>query len=157
MKIELSDGGWAEIRDPRKLTERQAEFAEDAQFELMQIPAVQDILAKRGDGGFEELQELDGAQIAMKIGIPGLKAMRQMRRATVLSYVSAWSLSETIDADAVLDAPVHVVQEIANKVGEIIKATGTVVNTSPSPDPKARTEHSQGSSKPLKVVRSDKI
>ena len=73
MKIELSDGGWADIRDPRKLTERQMEAVEDAQFELMQNPAVQEILNSRGNDGFEQLQELDGAQVAMKIGVPGLK------------------------------------------------------------------------------------
>ena len=143
MKIELSDGGWADIRDPRKLTERQMEAVEDAQFELMQNPAVQEILNSRGNDGFEQLQELDGAQVAMKIGVPGLKAMRHMRRATVISYVSAWSYSVTIDADTVLDAPSTVIQELSNRIGDIIKGTGTAVNTSVSPDVKSPTRPSK--------------
>lgn len=142
MKIELSDGGWANVRDPRKLTERQAEAVEDAQFELMQNPAVQEILKSRGESGFEEIQELDGAQVAQKLGTPGLKAMRTMRRATVLSYVSEWSYSDRIDADSILDAPSAILQELANRIGDIIKATGTAVKTGVDPDPKSPTKPS---------------
>lgn len=153
MKIELSDGGWADVRDPRKLTERQSEGLEDAQFELMLIPAVQDILRAKGNDGFEKLQEEGDMGIALQLGVPGLKAMRGMRRATVVAYVSAWSYSDHIDADAVMDAPSAIVNELSNKIGEIIKATGgSLVKTDPSPDPKALTSNSSESNGHLRVA-----
>jgi hypothetical protein len=122
MRIELDDGAWADIRDPRKLTGRQTELLEDAQFDLMATPAGQHLA---DEGASEAFQSMSPGQQMNLVGPEGLRAFRTLQRATVLAYVSAWSFGPTVTLDVLLDeVPVDVAKAIGDRVGEIVKATG---------------------------------
>jgi len=135
MRIELDEGAWAEIRDPRKLTGRQTELVEDAQFDLMATPAAGALSDEAAAENFQKLPP--GAQMNM-VGVDGMRAFRNVKRATVLAYVSAWSYGE-VTLNVMLDlVPTDVIGVIGDKVGEVVKATGgPKVNTEPTAGPEA--------------------
>ena len=119
------DGGWADIRDPRKLTGRQSEPMDDAQYALMGLPGM------------------------AALGSEGLKAMRTLRQETVIAYVEAWSEGSRsnggggISHDMLLDAPVAFVTAVENAITVVVKATGRAgVDTEPTPDPATPTSPS---------------
>lgn len=127
MRVQLSDG-WADIRDPRKLTERQTGALEDAQFEaLAAMPPGLD---------FEKVQDMNPVDMARTVGAGGARAMRQMKRTLLLTYVSAWSFGDVTE-DVLLDeVPSYLVAELTMEVEKVVRATGGPrVNVEPNPDP----------------------
>ena len=133
MRVDLEDGAWADIRDPRKLTGRQTELLEDAQFDLMATPAGKHLSDEDASEAFQAMKA--GEQMNL-VGPEGLRAFRTLQRATVLAYVSAWSFGDTVTLDVLLDAvPTTVAKSIGDKIGEVGKATGDpALNASPTTD-----------------------
>jgi hypothetical protein len=138
------DGGWVDIRDPRKLTGRQSEPMDDAQFALMGMPGMAALIPD--DAAAEQVQNLTPAQQMAALGAEGLKAMRTLQRATVMAYVEAWSEGAKPDGtpgiteDMLLDAPAVFVTAVENAITVVVKATGrAAVNTEPNPDPASPT------------------
>lgn len=143
MKIILSDDGWINVRDPRSLTEGQMEALEDVQFDILSLPAVKERIAAGGKKAFEDIQDASDDDQMRMVGRDGLKLMRRMRRVVVTTYVESWSYHDTVDEAAVLNTNHRIIQEINNKVGDIIKATGGAhLNTEPTPDATSPIVHS---------------
>ena len=137
-RFEVEDG-WVDIRDPRKLTGRQTEPMDDAQFALMGLPGMDALIPD--EAAAESVQSLSPAQQMAALGAEGLKAMRTLQRETVICYVSAWSAGEKPDGtpgitvDMLLDAPRVFVTAVENEITKIVKATGrAAVETEPTPD-----------------------
>jgi hypothetical protein len=141
------EGGWADIRDPRRLTGRQSEPMDDAQYALMGLPGMAALIPD--ETAAEQVQSLSPAQQMAALGSEGLKAMRTLQRETVIAYVEAWSEGARSDGkpgiteDMLLDAPVSFVTAVENAITTVVKATGRAgVDTEPSPDPASPTSPS---------------
>lgn len=137
MRVEV-EGGWADIRDPRKLTEAQSEPMDDAQYELLSVPGAAAFMEDAAAA--ENIQTLPKGQQIAAIGAEGFKALRNLRRQTVLAYVAAWSAGDVVDMATLMQQPVTFVTGIENEITKVVKATGGPrVDTSPNPDPASPT------------------
>lgn len=138
MRVDLTDGAWADIRDPRKLTGRQSELLEDAQFDLMATPAGQHL---SDESESEKFQSMSAGQQMNLVGPEGLRAFRTLQRATVLAYVSAWSYGPTVTLDVLLDeVPMEDAKTIGDRIGDVVKATGgPKLNAAPTRDTEGPT------------------
>jgi hypothetical protein len=141
------EGGWADIRDPRRLTGRQSEPMDDAQYALMGLPGMAALIPD--ETAAESVQSLTPAQQMAAMGEVGFKALRTLQRETVIAYVETWSEGARSDGkpgiteDMLLDAPVAFVKAVENAITTVVKATGRAgVDTEPSPDPASPTSPS---------------
>lgn len=138
------DGGWVDIRDPRKLTGRQSEPMDDAQYALMGIPGMAALIPDADAA--DSVQKLSPAQQMAALGAEGLKAMRTLQRETVIAYVEAWSEGSKPDGtpgitlDMLKDVPAVFVTAVEDQITKVVKATGAPgVNTEPTPDRESPT------------------
>jgi hypothetical protein len=137
------DGGWVDIRDPRRLTGRQSEPMDDAQFALMGLPGMAALIPD--ENAAEKVQSLSPAQQMTAIGADGFKALRTLQRETVIAYVESWSEGAQegkagITLDMLLDAPAAYVKAVENAITVVVKATGRAgVDTDPTPDRESPT------------------
>jgi hypothetical protein len=135
------DGGWANIRDPRKLPGRLAELVEDAQFALIETPGGE---AFSDEARAKEIQGMPAGAQMRAIGLESMRALRELKRVNVLAYVDEWSFG-AVTRDVLLDLPDLVLNAIAEKVGEVVKATGGPrVDVEPTPDAASPSMPSNG-------------
>jgi hypothetical protein len=135
LKVTVGEDGWAMIRDPRKLSERNSARIEDAQFELMTVPAVVQLISDQGATAAEDIQSKSAAEQMGLIGTQGFKLMRAVKYTTILVYVDSWSFGEVTE-DVLLDLPATTVNELSEEIGKVIKATGgTKLDVSVDPTP----------------------
>jgi len=134
MRVEF-DGGWANIRDPRKLPGRLSESIEDVQISLMATKAGEHLT---DEAKSEEFQSLPPVQQMRIVGVEGFQAFRELMYVTVCAYVTGWEyegVSQPPTREAFAEVPAPVTKTISDKIGEVVKATGgTTVNTEPTPD-----------------------
>ncbi|WP_040829815.1 hypothetical protein [Nocardia jiangxiensis] len=132
MKVELPEGAWADIRDPRKLNELQTAELEDVQFDAVaHLPAGIDP---------EKAQDLPPVDMVRQLGREGAKAMREMKWTTILVYVSEWSFG-AVSRDVLLQQiPSGTVTALFDEISKIVRATGGPrLNAEVNPDPASPT------------------
>lgn len=141
MKVELPDGAWADIRDPRKLSERLTAQLEDAQLALVELPAAQQFATPED---FEKIQDLPPFEQIKLVGRDGFKVLREMKWTSILVYVTEWSFG-AVTRDVLLDdVPSSAAGVLSQEIEKIIKATGGPhLNTEPSPDSQSPMPPSQ--------------
>ncbi|MFF2551819.1 hypothetical protein ACFVUS_12515 [Nocardia sp. NPDC058058] len=128
MKVTLSEGNWADIRDPRTLNERQTARLEDAQLAAMEH------IANPAD--FEHIQDLSPLEQIRSLGREGAKAMREMKWETILVYVSEWSYGAVTEEVLLEELPSVDVAALFDQISKVVKATGgPKINAEPNPDP----------------------
>lgn len=134
MKVELSDGAWAVVRDPRKLSERLTGQLEEAQMQIMSLP----VMANFSKDEAERLQDMPMVEQIRALGVEGFRAMREMKRTTVLVYVESWSYG-AVDRDTLLDeVPGTDVAALFEEISKVVRATGGHhLTREPSPDPES--------------------
>jgi 6-phosphogluconate dehydrogenase (decarboxylating) len=139
LKVTVGEDGWAMIRDPRKLTERLSARIEDAQFELMSVPAVAQLISDQGAEAAEDIQSKSAAEQMSLIGAQGFRLMRNVKYATILAYVESWSFGDVTE-DVLLDLTATEVNELSEEIGKVIKAVGgPKLDTSVDPTPGSPT------------------
>lgn len=112
MRVDLPDG-WAELRDPRKVTVGQRRPAEDAQIDLIDAARPDQIEAiKRGD-----------EEALFRIGAPGslIRAMRKLNELLVVALVDSWSFGAPVSIDGLLDLPGPSYEELLTQAAPLAR------------------------------------
>jgi hypothetical protein len=112
MRVELPDG-WAELRDPRKVTVGQRRPAEDAQIDLIDAARPDQIEAiKRGD-----------EEALFRIGAPGslIRAMRKLNELLVIALVESWSFEAPVSLDGLMDLPGPSYEELMTQAAPLAR------------------------------------
>jgi hypothetical protein len=111
-RIELSESGWAELRDPAAVPVRLRRPVEKMLFDISQSNASE---ALSNNGGN---QELAAAEIASNIDGELFTKFNDLNDLLILARVAAWSYDLPITLDSVLDLPAgdyYLLQEVTAK------------------------------------------
>lgn len=140
-RLELPDGQWADLLEPRKVSERKRR------------PITRLLLALASDGGMTnligdaELAEAIGdesseaaAAIAAKIAPDTLGAMDDLNDALVVALVDAWSYDMPVNADSVADLPGDAYEALRDACAPFL--SDLMPNFGPTPDPDSPTSPS---------------
>jgi hypothetical protein len=106
-KVDLPDGGWAEIRDPAELTTRQRSVVRRYMVPMARMrDKFAGMTAAKPDATPEEQSEAILASIEA-VGADGLDDMDAMYAAFIVTYLAGWSLDRPLPTtpDAALDLP----------------------------------------------------
>jgi hypothetical protein len=98
-RIELSNSGWAELRDPAAVPVRLRRPIEKMLFDISQSNATEALANNDGN------QELAVAEIAANIDSDLFEKFNDLNDLLILARVAAWSFDSAINLDAVLDLP----------------------------------------------------
>lgn len=126
-KIDLPDGEWASLRDPKKVPEK------------LRRPIMRSVMAAtRQSGDFKKLVDADNPEDIVKDLDPSfLETGAELNDLLVVALVEEWSFETPVTVDAVLDLPGDVYDELRKTVAPFI--TDLLPDFGPSPDPKAPT------------------
>lgn len=97
-KVDLPDGGWAEIRDPKELTQGGRKLIR--QYTLGMLGArkqLQEIQSLKADATPEETEEAV-ATIMESFGAAGFASLEDMGAAFMCAYLLSWSLDRPLPA-----------------------------------------------------------
>lgn len=131
-RLELPDGGWADLLDPRKVSERKRR------------PITRLLLALASDGGLAEIEASGdapdaaaAARIAASLSGDALAAMDDLNDALVVALVDVWSFDVPCNAESVADLPGDAYEALRDACAPFL--TDLMPNFAPSPDPGSPT------------------
>jgi hypothetical protein len=127
-RIELSNSGWAELRDPAAVPVRLRRPVEKMLFDISQSNGTEALANAAGD------QEQAAAELVANIDGELFSKFNDLNDLLILARVAAWSFDSPITLDSVLDLPAsdyYLLQEVAAKdITEMMP--NFVQNTNPS-------------------------
>lgn len=127
-RIELSNSGWAELRDPAAVPVRLRRPVEKMLFDISQSNGTEALANAAGD------QEQAAAELVANIDGELFSKFNDLNDLLILARVAAWSFDLPITLDSVLDLPAsdyYLLQEVAAKdITEMMP--NFVQNTNPS-------------------------
>lgn len=134
-RLELPDGQWADLLDPRKVSERKRR------------PITRLLLSLAKDGGLSEIErspdapdEATAARIAAALSTDALGAMDDLNDALVVALVDAWSFDTPCNAETVADLPGDAYEALRDACAPFL--TDLMPNFGPTPDPDSPTSPS---------------
>jgi hypothetical protein len=98
-RIELSNSGWAELRDPAAVPVRLRRPVEKMLFDISQSNGTEALANNAGD------QEQAAAELAANIDGELFSKFNDLNDLLILARVAAWSFDLPITLDSVLDLP----------------------------------------------------
>jgi len=98
-RIELSNSGWAELRDPAAVPVRLRRPVEKMLFDISQSNGTEALANNAGD------QEQAAAELAANIDGELFSKFNDLNDLLILARVAAWSFELPITLDSVLDLP----------------------------------------------------
>jgi len=111
-RIELSNSGWAELRDPAAVPVRLRRPVEKMLFDISQSNGTEALANAAGD------QEQAAAELVANIDGELFSKFNDLNDLLILARVAAWSFDSPITLDSVLDLPAgdyYLLQEVAAK------------------------------------------
>lgn len=95
-KVDLPDGGWAEIRDPKELTGRQRALVRRFTLPVAQLREKTSAMVSGGPDATED-EKADAAVATLAaLGADGMDAMDEMYAAFIVAYLASWSLEQPL-------------------------------------------------------------
>lgn len=136
MKLDLGDGNWAHLRDPKKVPER------------LRRPIVQALTRALADNGGEQLAGLDpkdlqapdaAAKVSQYLKPEFLTVMADVNDLLVIALVDEWSFDVPVSLDSVLDLPGDEYDALQTGVAPLLK--DVLPSFDGDADPKALTSN----------------
>ena len=128
MKVDLPDGAWASLRDPKKVPER------------LRRPVLA-VLMAQGKNSAELptiTPDTPPEEVLQALDSSVLDKFSELNDLVVVALVEEWSYTDTpITADSVLDLPGDVYDALREAVAPFV--VDLIPDFGPTPDPKART------------------
>ena len=116
-KIDLPDGGWALLRDPRRVTERQRRPVTRLQARLAGS-AVGALLAQRGNLSDKKFEE----EARKVLGSDDYGLLDDLNDALIEALVDSWSYEDPPSAAAAMDKPGPVYDKIKRECAKHVTA-----------------------------------
>lgn len=145
-------GGWVLLRDPEEVTERGRRKIRSIMFDMASMPGMETIVGLAGaDSAVPDKEKIAAAVEANSDAIvaqmgPALGLIDALQDASILARVKEWSFTTEdghplpVEAESLLDLP----GTAYDILKDLCKDLPVGLDTSPSPDPKARTSSSTG-------------
>lgn len=133
-RIELPDGGWADLRDPAAVPVRLRRPVESAIMAIGRDEGTQAALS--ADGDITDPQVAAG--IVQKFGDDTIARYNDLNDLLIVARVAAWSYDVPVTLDAVLDLPAGVYEVL--QVATADRITDMMPSFSASHDPASPTK-----------------
>ena len=142
-KIDLPDGGWAVLRDPRRVTERAARPVNRLQERLTgsKVGAVFMEKNRRDAAGLsaEETDKWFTEECRKLLGTDDYELLDELNDAAIPALVDSWSYESPVSLDAAMALPRPVFKALRAACAKHVVALTSGLDTSPA-DEKALTD-----------------
>jgi hypothetical protein len=134
-------GGWVELREPGEVPERLRQPVKIVSAKLAQFKGMRKAADRANAAGVTDSQSLAALDEATEQAIAeemgeAMEHLIRLQNLTILSRVAAWSFSDSVTIDGLLDLPASTYDAVEGLCG---KAADLAEDLGPNPDPASPT------------------